>query len=132
VEGRRVHKGDPGAVSARPRPIAGQAQAGPGGLCDRRRQVGDPEGDVVNPLSAAVEKPPERTARRQRLNQLDVGCAHRHEGDRHVFPGHGRPVPDGESERRQRDDRLRAEIPDDDREMRETRIGGVHTTAEGR
>jgi len=132
VEGRRVHKGDPGAVGARPRPLPGHTQAGPGDLCDGRLEVGHQESDVVDPLAPAVEKPPERAAGRQRLDQLDVGCAHRHEGDDHTLPGHGGPVPDGQPERRQREDCLRAEIPHDDREVRETRVGGGHTTADGR
>lgn len=86
----------------------------------------------MNRLPPAVEKLPEQSPRRQRLDELDLGSSHRHKGDGHALPGHGRAIPDGEAERRKRDDRLRVKIPDDDREMDETRGGTAHTTADGR
>jgi len=127
-----VHKGDAGAVGTGSRRLPGEAQPSGGSAGDRRLEIGDTECEVMNRLAPAVDKLPERSAGRQGLDELDLGRSHRHKGDGYALPGHGRAIPDGEAERRKRDDRLRVKIPDNDREMGETRGGTAHTTAEGR
>lgn len=86
----------------------------------------------MNGFAPALEKPPKRPVGRQRLDQLDFGRPYRHEGHRRVLPRQDRSVPDGEAECQQRNGRLRVEIADDDRKMREAARGAAHRTADGR